>query len=643
MKLLYMIQFFEKEFPVEIYTMDLTNLLDSSFPEFSTIVVKEPSLGDQLFEIAEPELPSITWAAGLEMEGTYILNPLDSDKPWENGLTEFYIPDVNKIIDYIEKKYGKRSGAYPFIPEAEVSGRTCAGVSVIKPDPRHSMLEIATDRPYSQIEKKMLNYDKDDILYYAKYLIEIQEHTIQNLNEFYYNETLWRKKKTYYSIVPYPYAMSNRVKNAGIVLGNMKNTKPKTNYTGSYHLTLTLPFYSLAYDQEKYFEQYRRYINQFQWIEPLIVALYTTTDMRGIGSETVHSRASYRILLSGWGNPAGSDVRKFDEGLTRKANIPLYWRKGMKYPGQEKLQKYCADPERRYNEEYVDPDRDLYDMGGDFRTPSGDHGQPWSVRDRPKGKFFGVEMRILDYFPPRHMASLLRVIAFLVENSRNTENKMYVYEDKDWIAAMHSVFKSGWRAELPKRYIDKLEKALDLKFPKKPRMLDAFWTIFLKVLYDKNHKGFYVSQLLPQMIDGEDDFSVELGRNKQPPLVKKNPNRESWDFGFLLKLNDSKQLRNTIKEMLQSLPVNKKISLDKLEKHYKKNMSKSWKNNMVDMIYFFATRNGLTIHPDKDGFIKHITISEEQNENIETILENYIGSIVRLWPELVRYSIGNEL
>ena len=72
-------------------------------------------------------------------------------------------------------------------------------------------------------------------------------------------------------------------------------------------------------------------------------------------------------------------------------------------------------------------------------------------------------------------------------------------------------------------------------------------------------------------------------------------------------------------------------------------MSKSWKNNMVDMIYFFATRNGLTIHPDKDGFIKHITISEEQNENIETIPENYIGSIVRLWPELVQYSIGNEL
>jgi len=625
--------------------MDLDNLIDSTFPEFSTIIIEPPSLNNQLFEIVEPELPSITWAAGLEMEATYILNPLDTKKKdWdEKTLKQFYIPNIKKIMDYIENTYGNAGGVtskYPFIPEAEVSGRTCAGVSVIKPDPRHSMLEIATTKPYSQLEKRMLKYDKNDILYYAKYLMEIQEEAIKELNEFYYNERLWRKKKKYFSIVPYPYAMSDRVKNADIVLGSMKNTRAKTNYTGSYHLTLTLPFYSLAYDREKYFEQYRRYINQFQWIEPLIVAMYTTTDMRGIGSKTVHSRASYRILLSGWGQPGGSDVRKFNEGLTRKANIPLYWREGMNYPGQEKLEKYCANPRKRYDPEYVDPDRDLFDMGGDFRTPSGDHGESWEVRNRPKGQFFGVEMRILDFFPARHMASLLRIIAFLIENSRNIENKMYVYEDEDWIDTMHSVFASGWRAELSKGYIDKLEKALGLKFPKKPKMLDAFWTMFLKVLYEKNHKGFYVSQLLPQMMDN--DFNIELGRTKQPPLTVRNPNRESWDFGFLLKLSDSKKLRNTIQKMFQSLPIDKIITVDKMDKHYKKHMSTNWKNNMIDMIYFFSARDGLTIKPDSDGFIKHITINASQRENISVIIENYMGSIVRLWPEMVQYSVGDN-
>ena len=57
-------------------------------------------------------------------------------------------------------------------------------------------------------------------------------------------------------------------------------------------------------------------------------------------------------------------------------------------------------------------------------------------------------------------------MVFLVENSRNIPNEMYVYEDKDWIDTMHSVFKDGWRARLTKGYIDKLEKVLKLKLPK---------------------------------------------------------------------------------------------------------------------------------------------------------------------------------
>jgi hypothetical protein len=419
----------------------------------------------------------------------------------------------------------------------------------------------------------------------------------------------------------------------------MKNTKLKTNYTGSYHLTLTLPFYSLSYDIDQYYEQYKRYINQFQWIEPLIIALYTTTDMRGIGSKTVYSRASYRILLSGWGQPGGSDVRKFEEGLTRKVNIPLYWREGMNYPGMEDVKKYCANPDRKYDIEHVDPDRNIYDMGGDFRTPSGEHGESWKVRDRLKGKYFGVEMRILDVFPPKYIASFLRIVAFLVENSRESKNKIYVYEDKDWIDAMQSVFKSGWRAELPKKYIDKLEIALNLKFPEKPKMLDAFWTIFLKVLYEKNHKGFFVAQLLSNMM--KDDFSKNISSNIQPPLEKRNPNRESVDFGILLKLNNSIKIRNILQKTFQLLPINSKITLDKLEKHYHKTMDSDWKNNMIDLVYFFEYRDGLSIIPNNDGFIKYITITQNQHLNIGSIIENYMGSIVNIWPELINYNSGS--
>ena len=612
-------------------TLNTLNTLNLS--NFSSIRINKPSLGSKLYELQEITLDPMTWAAGLEMEATYILNPLDSDKSWEKGLKEFYILDMDKIWQYNGKKFkDKGKKKYPYIDVVEASGRRCAGKYIIKPDPVFSMLELVTDKPYTIVKPHL---DQPDILYYAIKLLNIQKEAIKNLNDFYYNETLWKKKKTYFSIIPYPYAMSNRLKNAEIVLGNMKNTKVKTNYTGSYHLTLTLPFYSLTSNLDEYYEKYKRYINQFQWIEPLIVALYTTTDMRGIGSEKVYSRASYRILLSGWGQPGGSDVRKFEEGLTRKVNIPLYWREGMNYPGMKDVKQYCANPDIKYDTEHVDPDRNIYDMGGDFRTPSGEHGQSWEVRNRVRGTFYGVEMRILDVFPPKYVASFLRIIAFLVENSRECENKIYVYEDKDWIEAMHSVFKSGWRAELPKKYIDKLEIALNLKFPKKPRMLDAFWTIFLKVLYKKNNKGSYVNSLLPQMMD--DSFNINIRSTKQPSLEKRNPNRESFDFGFLLKLNESQKTRNMIQQTFQYLPINTKISLEKIEKHYHKNMSSDWKNNMLDIIYFFEQRDCLTIHPDKDGFIKYIFISPKQNKNIESNIVNYISSIISIWPELIQY------
>jgi len=578
------------------------------------------------------------WAAGLEMEATYILHPLDSKISWKKGLEQFYMLDISKIIKYINTKYSGDEEVYPTIEEAEVSGRKCAGVSVIDPDPRHSMLEIATPTPYSQLEEENASktIDSNDLMYFVFKLQEIQRKAIRDLQQFYEKEDLWKDTTMFHSIIPYPYAMSNRVKNADIVLDGKKNTKKKTNYTGSYHFTLTLPFYTLEYDKKSYYEPYKRYINQYQWIEPLIIAMYSTTDMRGIGSEKKYSRASYRILMSGWGNPGGSDVRKFEDGLTRKVNIPLYWREGLDFPGKKKLEKYCANPKLKYNDEYVDPDRDLYDMGGDFRTPSGDHGQNWDVRDRLQGNFYGIEMRILDYFPPRHMASLLRFIVFLTENARHMENTMYVYEDKDWIQTMHNAFREGWRAEVPKEYVSKLSKVLGIQFVKKKYMVKTFWKILLDKLYKKNHKGFYVDEMLPQMISGEKE-EYNFHQKKQPKLVYKNPNRESWDFGFLLQLNNTK-IQKMILKTCMKIPNNKKLSLEKITKIYTKNTTKSWKHNMIDILYFFEKRDGLSIQPNKYGSIDTISISTKQKKNIQNVIENYIGSIVELWPELIEYS-----
>jgi hypothetical protein len=148
-----------------------------------------------------------------------------------------------------------------------------------------------------------------------------------------------------------------------------------------------------------------------------------------------------------------------------------------------------------------------------------------------------------------------------------------------------------------------------------------------------------VAQLLSNMM--KDDFSKNISSNIQPPLEKRNPNRESVDFGILLKLNNSIKIRNILQKTFQLLPINSKITLDKLEKHYHKTMDSDWKNNMIDLVYFFEYRDGLSIIPNNDGFIKYITITQNQHLNIGSIIENYMGSIVNIWPELINYNSGS--
>jgi hypothetical protein len=624
----------------------------------------------------------VTWAAGIEMEGTYVFNPLDTKEDWEKSFEKFYVPNADEILTYINRK-GYSKEKYPLIVEAESSGRTCRGISVVEGDPVNSMFEIATDRPYQAFRPLTR---APDALWYSSYIQDLQETLIKDLNDFYYEETLWKKKKKFFSIVPYPFAMTDRLVNAdGILVPGEKEKKPKTNYTGSYHLTLTLPFSYSRTTLGDYLEMYRRYISQFQWIEPLVLAMYSTVDMRGVGNNLNYPRASYRIMLIGWGNPGGSDVRKFEEGLNRKANIELYWRKGLDFIGQKKLEKACANKKEKYPPKYVDPARNVYDMGADFRTPMtrdipkkylarlsvsqrkkliGETKEEqwrmvgkwlklptdivWGDRDKPPSKLFGVEMRILDYFPPRYMSSFLRMIVFLAENSRRTPNQLYVYQDEDWIGAMHAVMKKGWRAKLPRGYIEKLEQALDLQFPKKPQMAEAFWGVFLKVLYQRNCDGFYVREMFPEKFSGEPQeqhripTKNEKQKRIQPPLISKNVNRDSWDFAFLLELIKKKSLRKKVLSFVNALPENKNLPIENLKKYLKKLplgfRNEQWK----DIVYFLYFRDGLTIRVDTSGFLAGIHITDHQKDSCKKIMDNLIGEIVKLWPETIIYANGGD-
>ena len=100
----------------------------------------------------------------------------------------------------------------------------------------------------------------------------------------------------------------------------------------------------------------------------------------------------------------------------------------------------------------------------------------------------------------------------------------------------------------------------------------------------KDNNNWVGGKLLPEYYDNDGMLDTKITR--QPPLEKRNPNKESLDFAILLKINDSDKLKKQIIKTFQSLPINKKLKLDFIEKKYKKYMPVNWKNNLKDLIYF---------------------------------------------------------
>jgi hypothetical protein len=506
------------------------------------------------------------------------------------------------------------------------------------------MLELMTKTPYGVSSFRSLM--AADVLIYPELLKERQLNAIQQLNEVYYKDKYYKNKK-FFSIVPYPFSVTDRMVSAATQF-EKKKQKPFTNYTNSYHITITLPFIYAETSLKDYRAIYTKFINQIQWIEPLLVAMYSTGDMRKIGSNKKYPRASFRIMLVGWGNPGGSDVRKFDEGLTRKANIPLYWRDGVNFIGQEKLEKICMDPSKlsEYRRNPHFPRTAIYDMGGDIRTFTRDLPGD-EERNLPTNKLFGIEIRIFDGFPIRYLSTLVRIIVFLAENSRRTPAKMFVYKDKDWQGAMQAIMGRGWRSELPKGYMDKMEKALDLKFPKKPTLAAAFWDVLLDQLWKKNKNGLYVRLMLPQKFSGDEtidgkQIKINIEKREQPPLVHVNINRQAWDYGFLIKLQNDKALCKKIIAFTQQLQTDKKLSLDSVFSVFKKHLTPSWDESFEDVLYFFSIREGMSVYSDSNGLLTKVKFSAKQKKLCKEIIENRVGEIVKLWPELLIYAQGKD-
>ena len=575
------------------------------------------------------ELYSYTWGLGIEHEMHIFHEPKNNNK---KRIKDFILFDsykaVQRIIDEKENTGLDISyDDYQFLKNIpfELSGRMCNNKWVIKAAPV-KMPEFITMHPFCSIEKRRdIKSMTSDIVFYKERFYEIlmKDKITADL------------VKNYGALSEYPYGMTRYLKcpthnNNGKYIFEKDNKKEDIlipEYNGSYHITFTLPYNNKTTDKE-FISSHQNFCNQLQWLEPLMLAAYFTGDEYAPGTLKDRVRGSFRVMMIGWGNFAGTDIRLLKKGIGRYAKTPTYWREGLYFKDSDKLEP-CFKPSPMAKKENA-----ISSLSSDFRTFGST--DPLNPNQResgaPMNKPNGVEFRIFDHFCDIYIEHLTLLISLVAENSRVTKTKGYVYQNKYWIKELHNIMINGYKAKLSKNYIKLLRKKLGLEIKTESIIaIDLFEEIF-KELWEKN-------------IDGE--WSKIFHCLKKPIFNKvlPNVNKKSWQFAFMIKLNRDEELIYKFNFLSNFLNHVKVINYKDFEISSLEIFGNNWYDDIEDLIYFYESLEYNNIEKyvklikNKDGTINTINIINKipkyNNFNIEIrryfscshMLSNYINKL----------------
>ena len=476
------------------------------------------------------ELYKYTWGLGIEHEMHIFHKPQSSNK----NIIDFTLFDsfntVNRILE--EKENSNLSMSYddylflknevPF----ETSGRRCNNQWVIKAVPV-KMPEFITSYPFCSIKD-----DRD---------ISSMVNEIVKLKKRFYNILMLDKNtqklvKKYGQLIEHPFGMTRSLRcpidEKNGLYKFEKNSKGNDlvlpEYNGSYHVTFTLPYKKTTTNKE-FINNHKNFCNQLQWLEPLLLTSYFTGDEYSPGSGEERVRGSFRVMIIGWGNLAGTDIRLLDKGVGRYAKTPTYWRENLYFKDIEKLNP-CYDPSPLALKEKA-----ITSLSSDFRTFGST--DPLKPMNRESGtgmtKPNGVEFRIFDHFSDKYIHHLIMLISLVAENSRVTKTTGYVYKNKIWINELHNIMKNGYKAKISKAYINLLRKKLGLKINTTSIVAIDIFKIIYKELWDKNIDGEW-SKIFNCL--EKPDYNLFI--NNLVPEV----NKKGWQFAFMVKLNNNIKL-----------------------------------------------------------------------------------------------------
>lgn len=599
--------------------------LGGTHNEAPTNIVKQHHPSGKSHKKSRKKDEIMLWGVGIEAEFALFHDPkislderhpkflfFDPQKGFEKPMTRLYYyyytkpaPRNKSFLDFPPKV--RKALELSQNIDVEHAGKVCKGKVIVGKnyDYVYYLLEARTDEPFSG-----KNYG---VRYVDKYVSNLQSNIRGFIQSYRQYRPEYQKKnnKVYGGPIYYPYGMSSRIRLRNLNTNKFSNGPTVDNYTGSYHFTFTLP-HTYPGSCEVLSQNHKYFANLIQWVEPLIATAFHSCDDRSIGESDQYTKGSFRVVMAAWGDFGGSDVRKIrcvkdykrktpttetnkeSLSLTRYASHKVKWRDDLPFKNINLLEP-CRDDLKTLHFQNS--------LGADFRTPY--------MRFQEKRKIYdlqAIEVRIFDWFDPKHLKALSILLVLLAERSRTHRVKKYVYRSNSWNNTVRNVMIHGWNAKLDKQYIQELEKVFGFKIKPKNMRARNILSAFIKSLFDVTKNGEWTRFLLKDKL------------KTAPPMP--NINRRSWENGYVLYLMENRKAHQNLKRFITQLnkdPDNSITSL-KARKLYRKTIGGSnWDNNFTDIIGFLENIGIVKANIKSNGEISIIKIVRSKTNSINNL------------------------
>ena len=235
---------------------------------------------------------------------------------------------------------------------------------------------------------------------------------------------------------------------------------------GTYHINITLPTLLGPKDSnglptlanpDLFRQQHKNCIRMFQWIEPLLIAMYGSPDPFPAGS-----KGSQRCAMSRYIGIGTYDTNKMPEG--KVLTSPIYNIRG----SSESFWWYS----QYHKTSAYNP---LTQIGMDINYR--------------KHFLHGIELRMFDWFTEEQLMKVIEILVYVAEVSLTMKDVLEPAMSKMWNDLVVRILQEGSECVLKAHEIVYYEYLLDIKLLKQDGKISVIYEKIFKALKDKHYSG----------------------------------------------------------------------------------------------------------------------------------------------------------